>query len=88
MNEKMKYFLIGGVTLLILTILAETTLLNACTTNLACVGINLILFYPALLVSNMLNAGLTRAFDILVNAVFYFLLGGVIGLIIHKLRNK
>jgi len=88
MNKKIKWFGYGGIIGTVIAVLLEAFLLSVCTSNLACVGINLILFYPALYISKLTNSALTTSFDVLVNAIVYFILGGIIGLIVYKVKNK
>lgn len=88
MNKKLKYLLKGGLIVGILAVILEITFLNFCTTNLFCVGLNLILLSPGLYVSNVLKLGPNIIINIFGNVIFYFILGGIIGLIVYKIKSK
>ncbi len=87
MNEKLKQFLKWGIGLAIVTFLAELIFLATCSGGLGCLAIGLIYETPGLVINQLLKTANEKILFI-IDIIFYFILGGVIGLIIHKIRNK
>jgi len=82
------YFLKGGIILAAIAVVLEILFLRICTDNLACIGLNLVLLSPGLFISRAVGAGANISINIFGNIIIYFIIGGVIGLIVEKIKNK
>ncbi len=78
----------GGFILATVVILSEIISLYACTSNIACLGLNLILLSPGLFVSNITKAGANVTINLFGNILFYFIIGGLIGLLLASKKKK
>lgn len=87
MNKKIKWFLVGGISLAVLTYLVELIFLTNCKDGLGCLAIGAIYQIPGALMLELLNLTGSTALK-LSSICFYFILGGLIGLIIYRFRNK
>jgi surface polysaccharide O-acyltransferase-like enzyme len=85
MEEKTKYFVIAGAVGLLLTTLVQSLVLSRCS-ELGCLFLVAIFALPGLLLQDV--GTLSLAAIRTTNVIFYFIVGGIIGLIIHKIRNK
>ena len=87
MKEKTKYILIGGVGLIFLKLLLQSLIGNPCGSGgLGCVAMILLFETPGLTLGSLL--GLDYNVAGIVNIPLYFLIGGLIGLIVYKIKNK
>ena len=87
MNKKMRYILSGGIILAVITYLAEIVFLRTCDDGLGCLAIGTIYQIPGLLLGGLFNISNSATIK-LFSIIFYFILGGIIGLIVYAIRNK
>jgi len=88
MNKKMKYFMIGGI---ILTIINEAIIKFATTTcegGLACAGLGLFITLPGVIIANTFSLEYNTTFNFISNTIFYFIIGGLIGLVVERIKRK
>lgn len=87
MDEKIRYFLIFGVVLLAIKFLVQYIAVAMCETGgLGCLAQIIIFESPGILIGGILGLGYNAAG--IVNIPVYFIIGGIIGLIVYKVRNK
>jgi len=85
MKNKTIYFAVGGIIVLILTTFVQSFILSKCS-GLGCLFLVAVFALPGLLLQDVTGFGLFAVR--VVNTIFYFLIGGIIGLIIYKLKQK
>ena len=81
----MKYFVIVGVIGLILIVLSQSFILSRCD-NMGCLFLIGLFALPGLLIQDAVQLSLVGVK--IINSITYFLIGGVIGLIVYKIKNK
>jgi len=84
MNEKVKYFLGFGIGLWLITVIIQNIMIATCKGGLGCLDV-LIFALPGVIVSNLFGLGLVGIR--VTNIIFYFIIGGLIGLIVLKMKK-
>ena len=87
MKENIKYILGFGIGLVVLKFLVQYLVGTFCEGGgLGCAAMILLFETPGLALGNVF--GLSYNISGIINIPVYFIIGGIIGLIIHKIRNK
>lgn len=86
MNKKLRWFLMGGISLAIFLYLAELIFITTCSDGLGCLAVGIVYEAPGLIINEILKTKNETILTIVDN-IFYFILGGVIGLITYKIMR-
>ena len=87
MNKRLKYVMGGGIIFAIIAYLIEIIVLNTCGGGLGCLIIGSVYLIPGTILSDMLKVTSISLIKI-GSIVFYFIIGGLIGLLVNKFKNK
>ena len=83
LNELKKPAIYGVIVVLIVLII-EGIILLTCKNSLACVGLAFVVLSPGMIFQ--IPQG--NYFEILFDIIFYFFIGGLVGFLVQKFRNK
>ena len=84
--SKATYFIGFGILVLALAIGAQNLFLVNCGGGLGCLVVSLIFALPGLILQSIFEFNLAVVRTL--NIAFYFIIGGIIGLVVEKIKNK
>lgn len=86
MEKKIKYFLGFGVLIYLLTLIIQSLVIGTCKGGLGCLFFVVLFALPGLILQDVTNISLTAVK--IINVLFYFIIGGIIGLLIANKNKK
>lgn len=87
MENKIKYSLIGGSVLTLIMILFQLITFFFCKSEFLCLIINFIPTIPGSLIGLLFGFNLLGFYLILINLIFYFIIGALIGYLVQRFRK-